>query len=272
MPKSNTPPVRVFPYRAIQTDDSINRYSDIPDVAKMRSVYLFGIPLRSTLTNESVTDEGIQTYIDAAISEIEMTLDITITPTTYRDRYDWVQELWTHSFGWQKLNHRPVIQVNDLALVFSNDEQKSVSFPMEWVYVNHQDSAIQVVPAVGTSIQGFLLSTMAGSHIWSLYANGNGTFPGAVAVEYVAGFQKGQLPAIVANLIGNIAALKLLMAIGFLIFPYSSYSLGLDAASQNVSTPGIAFLNQRIADLQNSTSWKLMLPLRSISEWLKSFK
>jgi 2-polyprenyl-3-methyl-5-hydroxy-6-metoxy-1,4-benzoquinol methylase len=34
----------------------------------------------------------------------------------------------------------------------------------------------------------------------------------------------------------------------------------------------IAQLNQRIADLQNSTSWKLMMPFRRISEWLNFSK
>jgi hypothetical protein len=203
------------------------------------------------LTGQEITDDAIQTYIDAAISEIEHSLDITITPTTYDDRYDWDREIWITSFAWQKLNHRPVIQVNNVSLVFSNDEQRTVSFPNEYVYVNHQDSAVQLVPAVGTSMQGFLLSAFAGSQLWALYANGQAKFPGAVAIQYVSGFQKGMLPALIANLIGNIAAYKLLSSIGFLIFPFSSYSIGLDSASQSTSLPGPNFLAGRIKDLQN---------------------
>jgi hypothetical protein len=250
MPRAKTPPVSVFPYRATEIDPSINRYTEIPDIAKMRSTYLFGIPLKSTLTGQEVSDDMIQTYIDSAISEIEMSLDISITPTTYDDRYDWVREMWTNSFGWQKLSHRPVISVSEVSLVFSNDEQRSVRFPVEFIYVNHQDASVQLVPAVGTTMQGFLLSAFAGSALWAIYNNAASVFPGAMRIQYMAGFEKGKVPALVSGLIGNLAAMKLLSAVGFLIFPYASYSLGADSLSQSVSTPGIAFLNQRIADLQ----------------------
>lgn len=257
MPKSSTPPVRVFPYRATEVDESVNRYSDVPTVEKMRAVYLFGIPLKSALTGQEVSDSMIQTYIDSAISEIEHTLDITITPTTYSDRYDWWRELWTNSFGWQKLNHRPVIQVNDVSIVFSNDEQRTVQFPREFIYVNHQDAAVQLVPAVGTSMQGFLLSTFAGSQLWALYANAQSTFPGAVRVDYVAGFEKGKIPSLITGLIGNMAAYKLLTNIGPLLFPYSSYGMGLDGASQSVSLPGPQFLAGRINDLKEQIEKQL---------------
>jgi hypothetical protein len=257
MPKSNTPPIRVFPYRATEVDESVNRYSSIPTVEKMRSVYLFGIPLKSTLTGQEVSDEMIQTYIDSAISEIEHELSITITPTTYDERHTWDREMWQNAFGWVKVNQRPIIQVNELSLVFSNDEQRTVRFPNEFLFPQDQDAAIQVVPAVGTTMQGFLLSAFAGSQLWAIFSSAQSSWPGAVRVIYKAGFEAGRVPALITGLIGNLAALKLLTNIAPLLFPYSSYGLGLDGASQSVSLPGPQFLVSRISDLEKQIEKQL---------------
>ena len=46
------------------------------------------------------------------------------------------------------------------------------------------------------------------------------------------------------------AAYKLLTFVGPLIFPYNSIGISIDGTSQSVSTPGPAFLAQRIKDLE----------------------
>jgi len=250
MPKSNTPPIPVYPFQATELDNSVQRYAEIPTVEKMRSTYLFGLPLKSTLTGQEVSDPMIQTFIDAAIGQLEMDLNITITPTTFDERHDWIREQWTNSFGWLKPNHKPIISVSEVSIVFSNDEKRSVTFPNEFVYVNQQDASVQVVPAIGTSMQGFLVSVFAGSQLWALYTQNLGSFPGAIRVIYKAGFEKNKIPAMIASLIGLIASYKLLTNIGPLLFPYTGYSIGLDAASQSVSLPGPQFLSARIKDLE----------------------
>lgn len=250
MTKTNTPNITVYPFQSTELDASVNRYAEVPTVQKMRDVYLFGIPLKSTLTGQLVTDEMIQTFVDAAISQLEMDLNITITPTTFDERHDWIREQWTNSFGWLKPNHRPIINVSEVSIVFSNDEKRSVTFPNEYVYVNSQDASIQVVPAIGTSIQGFLISVFAGSQLWALYTQNLGAFPGAIRVIYKAGFEKGKIPFMVSSLIGLIASYKLLTNIGPLIFPFGSYSIGADGLSQSISSPGPQFLAQRINDLK----------------------
>jgi hypothetical protein len=250
MPKSSTPRVSVFPFSATEVDESVNRFSDIPDIAKMRNVFLFGIPLQSALTKQTVSDEMIQTYIDSAISELEHMLDMSITPTTYSDRYEFDREMFANSFAWTKLNHKPIIDVSEVSIVFSNDEQKTVSFPMEFVYPNHQDGAIRLVPAVGTTMAGFLLSTFAGAALWAIYMSGSSQFPGGLRVVYRAGFEKGKVPALITGLIGNMAAYKLLTNIGPLLFPFNSVGISIDGTGQNVSGPGPQFLAGRIKDLE----------------------
>ena len=250
MAKSNTPDIPIYPFQATELDDSVNRYGEVPTVQVMRDVYLFGIPLKSSLTQQVVSDMMIQTFIDAAISQLEMDLNITITPTLFDERHDWIREQWTNSFGWLKPNHRPIINVSEVSIVFSNDEQRSVTFPNEFVYVNSQDASIQVVPAIGTSMQGFLISVFAGSQLWALYTQNLGAFPGAIRVRYRAGFEKNKIPKMISPLIGLIASYKLLTNIGPLIFPVSSYSISADGLGQSVSTPGPQFLAQRINDLK----------------------
>jgi len=259
MSKTNTPDIPIYPFQATELDNSVDRYGEIPTVQTMRDVYLFGVPLKSSLTGQEVNDTMIQTFINAAIGQLEMDLNITITPTTFDERHDWIRQQWTHSFGWLKPNHRPIINVSEMSIVFSNDEQRSVTFPNEFIYVNSQDAAIQVVPAIGTSMQGFLVSVFAGSQMWALYSQNLGSFPGAIRVVYKAGFEKDKIPYMISSLIGLIASYKLLTNIGPLIFPFGSYSIGADGLSQSISSPGPQFLAQRINDLKDQIEQEMQI-------------
>ena len=268
MAKSSTPSSTVYPYNAKEVDNLVTRYSEVPNVAKMRSTYLFGIPLTSSLTGQTVSDEMIQTYLDSAISELEMSLDLTITPTKYSERQDWNREVFINSNAWTKLNHKPVISVSEFSIVFSNDDQKVITFPLEFVYVDSQDAAVRLVPAIGTTVQGFLQSTYAGAQMWGMYAAGSGHFPGAIRIDYIAGFENGKIPALISGLIGNIAAYKLLTNIAPLLFPYSSHGISIDGVSQSSSSPGPQFLVARISDLEKQIEKQMEI---ARNYFLKSF-
>ena len=103
-----------------QGEDSANRYCPIPTPASMKTTTLFGLPLKSFLTNEEVSDEAIQNFINQAISEIEHTLDLYITPVTFQERHDYSRHQNFWSFGYMKVNHAPVLGVTKFALTFNN--------------------------------------------------------------------------------------------------------------------------------------------------------
>jgi hypothetical protein len=256
MPLSRTPRQGLYPIWAKDGEDtsgSFERYMPLPNPTDLRNRALFGIPLTSSLTNQSLTDETIKHYIDSAISQLEHELDLYITPVTFEEKHDYNRHEFTWNYNYLKLNHPNVIHVEEVQLSFSNDQTNLgfVQFPMEHVHLMPQEGVIQLVPAFGTSLSGFLLSAFSGTQFHALRAIGLENFPGAVRVKYQAGFETDKVPAAIVELIENLAAYKILTFIGPLIFPHTSMGVSIDGVSQSVGTPGPQFLSARINDLNN---------------------
>jgi len=249
---SKTPQVQPFPSWAIEQNGA-ERYSPIPNAADMKRRSLFGIPLVSRLTNETVSDETLDDYIRQAISEIEHELDLYITPTQFQERHDYDREMQFWSFGNLKLHHSPILNVNKFQLTFNNGVpgvNPLVDMPLEFIHVQPQDGTIQLVPTQGVSISGFVASVYSGLGYHAFNSQAITHWPGAVLVEYTAGFPEGQVPALLAGLIENIAAYRFLSTLGPVLFPYSSVGISIDGTSQSVGTPGPAFLAQRLGELE----------------------
>lgn len=254
MPKSKTDRQGIFPVWAKDGQDvtsKFERYGAIPTPTQLKSRALFGVPLKSALTGEEITDDAIKHYIDAAISELEHELDLYITPVTFEEKHDYRRHEFTWNYNYLKLNHPNVISIERVQLSFSNndEEQGFVNFPLEHVHVMPQEGVMQLVPAFGTSLSGFLLSAFSGTQFHALRAIGLNEFPGAVRVKYTAGFEEDKIPSAMIELIENMAAYKLLTFLGPLIFPHTSVGVSMDGVSQSVGTPGPNFLTNRIKDL-----------------------
>ncbi len=255
MPLSNTPRQGIFPSWAKDGEDITNtfeRYASLPTAAQLKTRALFGIPLKSALTGEIISDETIDHYISAAISEIEHELDLYITPVTFEEKHDYLRENFTWNYNYLKLNHPNVIAVEKVQLSFSNDVENLgfVDFPLEHVHLMPQEGIIQLVPAFGTSLSGFLLSAFSGTQFHALRAIGLESFPGGIRVKYKSGFEEGKVPTAIIELIENMAAWKLLTFLGPLIFPHTSVGVSMDGVSQSVGTAGPQFLVNRIKDLE----------------------
>lgn len=255
MPLSKTPRQGIFPVWSKNGEDvsqSFERYSHIPTADELKVRALFGIPLKSGLTGETISDATIKHYIDAAISEIEHELDLYITPVTFEEKHDYSRHEFTWNHNYLKLNHPNVISVEGIQLSFSNDTENLgfVDFPLEHVHLQPQEGVVQLVPAFGTSLSGFLLSAFSGTQFHALRASGLDTFPGGVRVKYTSGFEEGKVPTAVIELIENMAAWKLLSFLGPLIFPHTSVGVSMDGVSQSVGTAGPQFLINRIKDLE----------------------
>ena len=253
MGMSNTPPIEIFPYRATeQFEPSVERYCALPTVCDIKDNKLFGIPLKSALTGQEMKDKTIQFYINSAISEIEHMLDLYITPVKFLETHDYERSRFTWSYNYMKLDHPNVLNISKVELSFSNNPQAPgfVSFPLEHVYVRPQEGVIQLVPAFGTSLSGFLLSAFSGTQFHALQAVGATNFPGGVRVEYTAGFAHDKVPASICQMIECMAAINILSTLGPILFPSNSISIGIDGASQSTSTMGPKYLNDRIDQLK----------------------
>lgn len=262
---TNSPHMAPFPFMENEDDDSLtqpgtNRFLALPTATTLKETSLFGIPLKSALTGQVLSDTVLDNYVTKAISQLEHTLDIYITPVQFTERHDYDRKMFQQSFAWFKVNHSPVLDVQQVRISFSNQpepNQSFVDFPLEHVYANPQEGAIRLVPAYGSSISGFLTSAFAGAQIHALLAVGLDVFPGAVRIKYRAGFEKDKVPALIAGLIEKMAALNVLSSVGHLLFPYTSTSVGIDGVSQGVGTPGPQFLKGRIDDLKEQVAAEL---------------
>lgn len=252
MPKSRTPKEELFPLRHIEEKQpSVNRFRPIPTVEDLKKTKLFGIPLVSSLTNETLSDEAIQFYIDTAISQIEHMLDLYISPVKFSEKHDYRRAEFTWSHAYLKVDHPNVLHVSKVELSFSNsrDNKGFVSFPLEHVHVMPQEGVIQLVPAFGTSLSGFLLSAFSGTQFHALRAMGVTNFPGGYRIEYTAGFEDGKVPALIVQAIEILAAKNVLSTLGPILFPQTSVSIGIDGTHQSTGGFGPKFLNDRLDQL-----------------------
>jgi hypothetical protein len=253
MPISKTPIQQPFPLRYIEeVEPKVERFSELPTPEKLKKTKLFGIPLVSSLTGETLSDEAIEFYINSAISEIEHTLDLNITPVRYREKHDYRRYNFTWNYNYLKVDHPNILHVHSIELSFSNSDevQGFVNFPLEFVHVMPQEGVIQLVPAFGTSLSGFLLSAFSGTQFHALRATGVSDFPGGVRVEYTAGFAPDKIPYLVVQAIETMAAINVLSALGPILFPQTSISIGIDGTSQSTGGFGPKFLNDRLEQLE----------------------
>ena len=149
------------------------------------------------------------------------------------------------------LDHSPILYVEKVELSFSNDINIPgfVSFPLEHVHVMGQEGTVQLVPAFGTSLGGFLLSAFSGAQFHALRSAGITSFPGAIRVQYVSGFAPDKIPYMISQLISTLAAINILSILGPILFPHSSTSISIDSVSQSVGSFGPKHLNDRIQQL-----------------------
>lgn len=254
MPISKTPQSENFPYRGTPTNSDVDRFTDLPTPATMKARTLFGIPLKSFLTGETVTDETLQYYIDVSISELEHALDIYITPIEFDERHDYSRHLQFWSFGYMKVDHSPINSVSKFQLTFNNGVTNGavlVDIPLEFIHTQPQEGTIQLVPAQGVTISGFIVSIYSGLGYHAFNSQAISHWPGAIRVVYQAGFEQGKVPGLLAGLIENMAAYKFLSSLGPILFPHNSVSIGIDGTSQSVGTLGPAFLQLRLKDLSD---------------------
>jgi len=244
-----------FPYQAKHQDNETMRYLPLPDAKKLRETSLFGIPLRSSLTNQEMPDDTLNQYIQEAISQLEHDLTLYITPVTFRERHDYSRHQMFWSFGYFKTNQSPILDVSKFQLTFNNGltgpaTPPLVDIPLEFIHIQPQEGTIQLVPAQGVSISGLIVSVYSGMGFHAFNSQALSSWPGAILIEYRSGFKRDRVPAMLVSLIESMAAYKVLSIMGPLLFPNNSVSIGIDGTSQSSSSLGPAYFKQRLEDLE----------------------
>ena len=249
---NETPTISQFPIWSTEQEPTATRYLPIPTATILKEGVLFGIPLRSALTNQELGDPAIERFIAEAVSEVEHTLDLYITPVTFQEKHDYNKELFMWSFAYIKLNHPNIIKVKQLAISFNNsfEQPTAIDFPKEHIHVMPQEGVVQLVPATGTTLGGFVLSIFFGVQFHAMRLANILDYPGSIRIAYEAGFENDKVPALLVALIETIAAIRILSSLGPILFPHNSVSVSIDGVSQGSSNPGPQYLRTRIEELQ----------------------
>lgn len=272
---NSTPPYdpqkTIAPFPPHGTDESdiepgFRRFTTVPTVQDVKDNQLFGVPLVSPLTKEKLKDSTIQSMIYKAISEIEHEIKIFISPVTIkRERINYSWNDFYYAFGWLQLAHRPILEVQKLEVSIPSafDAENLVEWPTQWLKTYREHGTVQLVPLTGS---GSILITQVSTGVsFPVRLFNADNFPQFWAVTYRVGFEDGELPFAIAQLIEVMAAMKVLSMLSPVIFPYNSYSLNMDGLGQSVSTPGPQWFQARLQQLDQQKQ-ELMDSIRSFYE------
>lgn len=255
--RSRTFQVSSYPVHSTQTSGLLRRVEPFLTPELLKSRFLLGIPL--TFPNGAkLTDDILKDRIMMAMNETEAQLGTTVTREEFKDKLPFDYSLY-RSFIHLRPRHSPIISLESLAIVASNDEV-IFEVPSMWVdMANASIGQLNVIPllaafgatsASGTQItatnQGAGIAFLA---IWGS-ANGANQVPAYWQVTYSSGLSniEGNVPVIVNQLIGTNAAISILSELAVLFFA-TSQSQSQDGISQSSSTLGPRRFQLRIEEL-----------------------
>lgn len=220
------------------TAEAVNQkpYDDglIMTVKQLKSVYLFGVNLQDDDGNE-MPDELFKFYIRSAQDWLEKELGGVLLCEKEITEYHDYHTADYQSYGFCKLYRTPVQEVMEFGFQFPMS-QNTTNFNSSWYRV--EGNMINLVPTQG-SFSAIMLS-QGGDFLPLL--GGMGYIPHLWKVKYKAGFKKGQVPALIMDIIGMKAAMGPLNIAGDLIAGagIASKSISLDGLSQSISTTSSA--------------------------------
>jgi len=209
---------------------------NILTVDELKARYMFGLDLTND-KGEPLEDAVYLSYIMAAIRGFEKQVDIPLLPSTFVEKHDYYRHDY-HSFNFVHLDNTPVISVEEFRVQYPSG-QNVIIFPGEWIRLNKLEGHVQIVPTSGTLSE--ILVGQGGSFLPAIY-NGLDYLPQLFEVSYTAGFEDGQIPADIVNVIGMMASIGPFHIFGDLIAGagIANISLSMDGLSQSIGTTSSA--------------------------------
>jgi hypothetical protein len=239
----------IYPVHAAQTSGLLKRSEPILTPEKLISRYLKGIPLRFP-NGDEYSPEDIKDKINLAMNDAELMLKCPLFRESFRHKVPFDKSLYD-AFIHVRTETGPIISVESLSIT-SADEEKIFEIPAQWIEAsNFSKRLINVIPLLAAyginSVQGAVGN--AGIAFLTVMG-GLGWVPAYWQIEYTAGLSKteGQLPIVVNELVGVIAAMEILSSIAPSNI-YNSQSLSQDGISQSSSGPGPRLYEKRLEEL-----------------------
>lgn len=246
---SKTAGSAVYPIQAIGDSGNVTRVGPLVTPDELRNTYLFGIPLTSPLTKQSLTNPNLVTIINRALNEAELELGITIAETMRESRLEYDKALMDH-YWFCELPWKPITLLNQWTVESSDGSIIYVVPPSLIENKNMHLGQISIGWSTIPAASPFLVDGQLGNNAAVMIRNlGIYNTPGFFTVQYVTGFPLDKIPSPVNQLIAVIASIDILSMISPIRYNTSS-SLGIDGLSQAVSGPGPQWLALRLNDLR----------------------
>lgn len=239
----------MYPIHALATSGLLKRVEPFLTPEQLLSRFLKGIPLQFP-NGDKFSWEDLKDRIYLAQNEAELRLKTTITRELRQEKLPFKQEdykAYIHLTAEQK----PLCTIHQLAIV-SADKNNIFEIPPEWIETtNFTKGIVNVIPLLAAygvnSVQGAVGN--AGIAFLTVI-DGLNWVPAYWQIKYTSGLSntEGQVPAVVNEYIGTIAAIAILSEIAA-TFIYNSQSQTQDGISQSSSGPGPRIYMIRIEDL-----------------------
>lgn len=266
-----------FQYPVFTSEDGLSfegamkRFKTMPTPEDVFKKALLGLPKALTMTNESLTPDDCAIFLESAITEIEMSTCLNITPVDHWQSFDYIDGNFEANFSGQKLERWPATKVTKMSLKFPHTQTISVPYnqpqppnpgnvpgayqvytiPPGWIALRR--NKINIVAAFGTvSVQTDQSAIANAGGIFSYITGfGRGAYqPAMIEVWYTAGFEVDKLPSTVWDLIVTLACTRFLEDIFPVLLPYQSVSVSIDGVSQSANINLPSLIMKRIEFLQ----------------------
>jgi len=255
-----------YPVHVTKPTGLLKRIESLITPAQFRMRYLKGIQ-EVIFDNIGVkfSDEELKDYINRAINEAELALNIPIFAEHHKEKLPWDSALY-RSWCFTRVRKGPMLSIEKLSIESAQGTDIFV-LPADWIDMSQSKSArtITVIPLLAASGTGVLAGPVSsGGYAYVLSALGVNWLPAYWNVEYTAGIcaDAGSVPVVVNELIGTIAAQTLFSATAPLNMT-NSVSLSQDGLGQSKSGPGnqLFALRQQELEIKKQT---LLKQLRTI--------
>jgi len=251
-------------------EGAMKRFKTMPTPEDVFRKALLGLPKKLPMTNEELIPEDAAPFLESAITEIEMSTCMNITPVDHFQSFDYIDGMFEANFFGMNLERWPTTKVNRLTLKYPhsqtitnipgvqsptangvNGTYQTYSIPSGWVALRR--NKINVVAAFGALTVSTDASAIANAGGIFSYVTGFGRGayqPAMIECWYTAGFPPDKLPATIWDLIVTLATIRFLEDIFAVLLPYSSVNVSIDGVSQSASLNLAQMLLQRITNLK----------------------
>lgn len=252
-------PGGIYPDSTIDATGAYGRVEPILTPKKLKSRFLFGISLRSPVTDDEIKLADLDDYIMRGIAKVETDAKINVMPTVARERLPFDPNLYQKNM-WFEVPKKPISKVIRLAICsasYRDTPQQQDRFPSgneiytvpnDWIdmsYATHGKLFVNPLNPAFASIGTATSANIMGATILQ-FINTGGWIPAFWTIEYLHGIcdELGRVPVFVNEVIGMAAAMMVLDNL-ILMYRVSSQSLGVDGLSQSISDLGYQLLTQK---------------------------